>query len=600
MQGTMWNFCCHLHNFKISCFPRSSLKVLLYPAACVHSHVNYSSKFIHSFRQFKQSRFTGRDQRRNNKKDLKLSQKEDVDTKTYMRDTIGKIYNILKYSTWDSARDQLQGLPIRWDSYTVNQVLKSHPPMEKAWLFFNWAVELKGFKHDQFTYTTMLDIFGEAGRISSMKYVFKQMQERELNIDTVTYTSLMHWMSHSGDVDGAMKVWEEMKANGCSPTVVSYTAYMKILFNDNKVKEATDAYKEMLQSGLSPNRYTYTVLMEYLIGSGNCKEALEIFSKMQEAGEQPDKAACNILVEKLSKSGETWVMSQILQYMKENHIVLRYPVFSDALQALKVAGESDLLLRQVNPHCSTERVSKDFGRTRAAEINSTIDEWLIFTLLEKENLIAVDSLLGQIDDKSTQLDSEIISTIIEVNSSRCRPAGALLAFEYSVKRGINITRNSYLALIGGLIRSEMSPKVVKVVQEMIKAGYSIGIYLASVIIYKLGSGGKPKCAAKLFSLLPIDHKCTATYTALIGVYFSVGNFDKGLEVYKNMQRNGIIPSLGTYNVILAGLSRSESRVSELEYFRKEKKRLQLQVQSQDTIPIEKGICDLIFLGDAVT
>lgn len=188
-----------------------------------------------------------------------------------MRDYVAKIYNFLKYSTWDSAQDQLQRLPIRWDSYTVNQVLKTHPPMEKAWLFFNWTAGLKGFKHDQFTYTTMLDIFGEAGRISSMNYVFKQMQERGIKIDAVTYTSLMHWISSSGDVDGAVKVWEEMKAHGCSPTVVSYTAYMKLMFHNNRVKEATNAYKEMLQLGLSPNCHTYTVLMEYLINSGECK-----------------------------------------------------------------------------------------------------------------------------------------------------------------------------------------------------------------------------------------------------------------------------------------------------------------------------------------
>lgn len=185
-----------------------------------------------------------------------------------MRETLGTIYKILRYSTWDSAQDQLQELPIRWDSYTVNQVLKTHPPMEKAWLFFNWAAQLKGFKHDQFTYTTMIDIFGEAGRISSMNFVFKQMQEREIKIDAVTYTSLMHWISGSGDVDGALEVWEEMKAIGCNPTVVSYTAYMKILFDNNRAEEAIDAYKEMLQSGCSPNCYTYTVLIEYLIGSG--------------------------------------------------------------------------------------------------------------------------------------------------------------------------------------------------------------------------------------------------------------------------------------------------------------------------------------------
>uniref|UniRef100_A0A2N9GMA1 Pentacotripeptide-repeat region of PRORP domain-containing protein n=1 Tax=Fagus sylvatica TaxID=28930 RepID=A0A2N9GMA1_FAGSY len=142
--------------------------------------------------------------------------------------------------------------------------------MEKSWLFFNWASRLKGFKHDQFTYTTMLDIFGEAGRIASMKHVFEQMQEKGLKIDAVTYTSLMHWLSSSGDVDGAMKVWEEMKGNGCFLTVVSYTAYMKLLFDNGRASEATDAYKEMLRSGCAPTCHTYTILMEYLVGSGEC------------------------------------------------------------------------------------------------------------------------------------------------------------------------------------------------------------------------------------------------------------------------------------------------------------------------------------------
>ncbi|TQE10725.1 hypothetical protein C1H46_003628 [Malus baccata] len=87
--------------------------------------------------------------------------------------------------------------------------------MEKLWLFFNWVAGFKGFKHDQFTYTTMLDIFGEAGKVSSMTHVFKQMQEKGIKIDDITYTSLMHWLSNAGDVDEVVQIWEEMRAQGC-------------------------------------------------------------------------------------------------------------------------------------------------------------------------------------------------------------------------------------------------------------------------------------------------------------------------------------------------------------------------------------------------
>ncbi|RVW27171.1 Pentatricopeptide repeat-containing protein [Vitis vinifera] len=147
-----------------------------------------------------------------------------------------------KYLTWDSAQEQLEKLSIRWDSYTVNQVLKSHPPMEKAWLFFNWASRLKGFKHDQFTYTTMLDIFGEARRIESMNYVFQQMQEKGIKTDAVTYTSLMHWFSNDGDIERAVRVWKEMKAKGCCLN----SRFLYCLYEDSidnkRVKEAADVF----------------------------------------------------------------------------------------------------------------------------------------------------------------------------------------------------------------------------------------------------------------------------------------------------------------------------------------------------------------------
>lgn len=221
----------------------------------------------HSFRGSKGTRGVRRINQQKNKSS-KLAKKVSFEPEVYLRDTISKIYNILRYSTWDSAQEQLESLPIKWDSFTVNKVLKTHPPMEKSWLFFNWASNLRGFKHDQFTYTTMLDIFGEARRISSMKYVFQQMQAKGIKIDAVTYTSLMHWLSNDGDIEGAINLWQEMIAKGCSPTIVSYTAYMKILFNHKRVEEGIQVYKEMLDVGFSPNCFTYTVLMDYLATSG--------------------------------------------------------------------------------------------------------------------------------------------------------------------------------------------------------------------------------------------------------------------------------------------------------------------------------------------
>ncbi|GER35716.1 pentatricopeptide repeat-containing protein [Striga asiatica] len=524
--------------------------------------------------------------------------KPNPEPKLYSSEKIRTVYKILKYSTWDSAQEQLPTLPFKWDSYTVNQVLKTHPPMEKAWLFFNWASGRKNFKHDQYTYTTMLDIFGEAGRISSMMYVFDQMKDKGIKIDAATYTSLVHWVSNDGNIQRGIELWKEMKAKGCRPTVVSYTAFMKILFDHKRESEACDVYKEMLDSGLSPNCHTYTVLMEYLANSGKFIEAMEIFNKMQEAGVQPDKATCNILIEICCRTDETRTITRILEYMKNNFIVLRYPIYQKAIEAFETAGECDMLLKQVHPHFSKQHSSTDSNHDSVTQNNEfDLENGLVLLLISKQNLAAVDSVLADMAEKKIPLEARAISRIIEVNCARNRKNGALLAYEYSVKSGIDIERDSYLALIGLSIRLNSYQKVVEIFGKMVERGFSLGTHLNSLLIHRLGCSRKTASAIKIFDLLPDRDKSTAEYTALISAYFSSGNDKKGLETFGIMRSKSFSVTLGTLSVLIAGLEKC-GKYREVVYYRKEKKRVQMERCSLN-MTMEEKICDLLFAGDFV-
>ncbi|KMT01811.1 hypothetical protein BVRB_9g210930 [Beta vulgaris subsp. vulgaris] len=94
-----------------------------------------------------------------------------------------------------TAKEQLQRLHIRWDSATVTQVLKTHPAIEReAWLFFSWIS--KGFKHDQLTYTTMLDIFDEARRIKFNEVCLPAYAGERIKVDAIAYTLMLHWLSN--------------------------------------------------------------------------------------------------------------------------------------------------------------------------------------------------------------------------------------------------------------------------------------------------------------------------------------------------------------------------------------------------------------------
>ncbi|KVI09036.1 Pentatricopeptide repeat-containing protein [Cynara cardunculus var. scolymus] len=565
---------------------------------CVCSPFCYANTLVscfHSQTQFKPIKKISRKFKKTNKSYI---QDNVVNPRVYMKDTIRNISNILRYSTWDSAQQHLEALNIKWDSYTINQVLKTHPPMEKAWLFFNWASGLKKFKHDQFTYTTMIDIFGEAKRISSMKFVYQQMQEKGIKVDVVTYTSMLHWLSNDGDVEGSVKLWKEMKDEGLYPTVVSYTAYMKVLFDHGRVKEATKVYREMIRSGCPPNCFTYTILMEHLAGCGKFGEVLEIFIKMQEAGVQPDKATCNILVENCCKAGETLVMMKILQYMKENLLVLRQPVYTKALETLRSAGQSDVLLKESNRHLSIQYKKVEPLDGTISDTNS-IDQRLVLNLLTRKHFVGVDFLLKAMMDKNVSLTPGIVSSVIEAYIAHDKPDGAVLAYEYGKKQGIHFEKISYLSLVGLFIRTNSFPKIVDIVEEMIKDGIFLGINQSALLIYKLGCARRSISAAKVFSLLPDNEKSTTTYTALMAAYFASRNASKGLQTFKDMKEAGIPVALGTYNVLLAGLEKS-GRVVEFELYRKEKKRMQNTHFSENQESTEEMTCNLLFARDYVS
>ncbi|XP_004505281.1 pentatricopeptide repeat-containing protein At2g01390 [Cicer arietinum] len=164
--------------------------------------------------------------------------------------------------------------------------------------------------------------------------------------------------------------------------------------------------------------------------------------------------------------------------------------------------------------------------------------------------------------------------------------------------GISLERAGYLSLIGLLIRSNMFSKLVQIVAEMTNAGHSLGIYLASLLIYRLGCARRPSFALKIFNLLPDNHKCTATYTALISTYLSARRVNKALEIYKIMCQKGICPTSGTYNILVAGLERN-GRYSEAELHRKSKKNLHSNIGTRESVSTEGKMCDLLFAGDVI-
>ncbi|KAK9669935.1 hypothetical protein RND81_13G165100 [Saponaria officinalis] len=300
---------------------------------------------------------------------------------------------------------------------------------------------------------------------------------------------------------------------------------------------------------------------------------------------------CNILVEQCSKAEEAWAIIHILHYMKENSLVLRYPIYLQAHETLKIAGEDDSLLRQVNLHISIDEsvTLETEDKPHLSDVNSDIDMGLLLIFLRKKNFAAVDCLFAGILSRNKSLPSEII----EANCDRGRIDAALLAFEYSKNMSIEIDNVAYLSLIGVLIRANEFSKIPQVVEQMVSFNLFLEPAFAASLIYRLGQVRELDIAASIFNLLPEDNKSTSTYTALIDACFSAGYPGKGVETFQAMKRKKIQSALATYTILIRGLEMC-GRDDEARFYRREKRSLETKHFVSDNVLMEVNVCDTLF------
>lgn len=283
-----------------------------------------------------------------------------------------------------------------------------------------------------------------------------------------------------------------------------------------------------------------------MIYVGKFKEAFEILCKMQEAGIQPDKVICNILVHKCSIAREMFVLTQTLQYMKENSLVLRKPIYLEALEALRSCGQNDELLNEVNLHFFYEGFH-DCRWDLSPDAVDYADRGVLINLMARKSLVAAEYLIEGMLEKNIQLDTELVSSTAMDFCSNQSPSGALLVLRYSSISGLQLQRDAYVCMIGLFIRLSLYEKVMVVCEEMIRREVHFGTYLTAILICQLGRAGMPDLSERLFYALPCVQN-TATYTALIDAYVRSRDLGKAVTLYKEMSSKRIPVTSGTLKV----------------------------------------------------
>lgn len=262
-------------------------------------------------------------------------------------------YHVLQQQKWGPMAEVcLNNLGHKLDAFQANQVLKLLCDHSVALGFFRWLKRQPGFKHDEYTFTTMIGILGKARQFSAMREllremirdgclptvvtynrmihaygranfigeavkVFHKMQELGFEPDLVTYCTLIDIHAKAGFLDVALDLYQRMQAVGLSPDTFTYSVMVNCLGKGGQLTAAQNMYAEMIENGCIPNLVTYNIMIALQAKARNYHSAVKLYRDMQVAGFRPDKVTYNIVMEALGHCGHIQEAEAVFNEMRK-------------------------------------------------------------------------------------------------------------------------------------------------------------------------------------------------------------------------------------------------------------------------------------------
>ncbi|KAK1282232.1 Pentatricopeptide repeat-containing protein [Acorus calamus] len=173
---------------------------------------------------------------------------------------VGRVHHTLcQIKSWGPAAAQkLHNLGCSLDPYQANQVLKQLQDYTVAFGFFYWLKHQPGFRHDNYTYTTMIGILGRAKQFGTINSLLEEMIMDGCEPNVVTYNRLIHSFGLANYIDKAIETFYHMQNVGIRPDRVTYCTLIDMHAKAGFLEVAMDMYRTMQKVGLTPDTFTYS------------------------------------------------------------------------------------------------------------------------------------------------------------------------------------------------------------------------------------------------------------------------------------------------------------------------------------------------------
>jgi pentatricopeptide repeat protein len=345
-----------------------------------------------------------------------------------------------------------------------------------------------------------------------------------------------------GQGQKALALYEEMQHEGVKPNSVTFVGAINACASIIALEQARHIHKQIIDCGCESNLFVGSSLVDMYTKCGRIKDACSVFNRMPTRGVM----AWNAMIFGKVKCGQGQKALVLFQQMQQEGV---QPDFITFLGVLSACARMEVL--EEGRHIHQQIIESGF------ESNAFVGT----------SLVDMYAKCGSIEDAWRVFDKMLTRDVVSWNAIilgyvKCGQGHKALAlFQQMQQEGIE---PDSVTLVGVLKACACLESLRE--GRCARRRLNLDVFLGSSLVDMYAKCGSIEDASKVFNEMPSHN--TVSWSAMISGHVKCGEGQKGLELFHQMQREGVEPDtvtfLGVLNACAIVMALEEGRRVEKE------------------------------------
>ncbi|KAH8958034.1 hypothetical protein BDL97_07G123400 [Sphagnum fallax] len=420
---------------------------------------------------------------------------------------------------------QLEG--ISPDKFTFVPVIKACAglgALEDGRLVHKQLIQ-SGFESDVFVGSSLVDMYAKCGSIKDAWRVFNKMPSRNV----VTWNAMVLGHVKCGQGQKALELFQQMQQEGVQPNSVTFVGVLNACASMIALEEGRCVHQHIIRCGWDSDVFVGSSLVDMYAKCGSMEDAWSVFNKMP------------------SRDVVTWT-AMILGYVQCRQGQKALELFQQ-MQQEGVRPDSVTFVAVLNACASV--IALEEGRSVHVQI---IQNGLDSEVFVGSSLVDMYAKCGSIEEACRVFSKMPSRDVVTWNAMllghvKCgQGQKALELFRQMQQEGVQPDSATFVAALNACASVAALEEGRCIHNQIIQSCLELDVFVGSSLVDMYAKCGNIEDAWTVFNKMPSRN--VVTWTAMVLGHVKCGQGQKALELFQQMQQEGVQPNSVTFVGVL--------------------------------------------------